>query len=266
MAGVIRNPSRAMQPGILLNQGITTRPTTLFLLSLVLLSACGRLNFELHEQDADQPDTGAEDTKDLDSPELVDNDRDGFTATVDCDDNDPLIHPGATEACDGIDNNCDDITDDIQADLTCGAQAGCVAGVCVPLPGDCSTATSYNSHTYVECTAALSWNEARQICQSWGGDLTSLNDAGEENFVGTWIASATIWIGYTDTDFPVNEFHWVDGSTQAYSNWCPGEPTNFSISGEYESCAARQPCNSSQQWNDLICSLPFSYVCERDNQ
>ena len=43
---------------------------------------------------------------------LVDADGDGFLADEDCDDNDDLIHPSATELCDGLDNNCNGQADE----------------------------------------------------------------------------------------------------------------------------------------------------------
>ena len=42
----------------------------------------------------------------------ADADADGYLEDEDCDDSDPSIHPGATEVCDSIDNNCNDEVDE----------------------------------------------------------------------------------------------------------------------------------------------------------
>jgi len=60
------------------------------------------------------PDTGgdARPATPAPEPERVDNDRDSVSPPTDCDDNNWAVHPGATEICDGLDNDCDGVVDD----------------------------------------------------------------------------------------------------------------------------------------------------------
>ena len=46
-----------------------------------------------------------------------DGDGDGVDAIEDCDDSDASIYPGATELCDGVDNDCDELTDEEDPDV-----------------------------------------------------------------------------------------------------------------------------------------------------
>ena len=59
----------------------------------------------------------------------VDNDRDGVPATEDCDDTNADVHPGATEICDSIDNDCDRVVDGNLSQECCGTGVAlCTAG------------------------------------------------------------------------------------------------------------------------------------------
>ena len=56
---------------------------------------------------------------DKDDAELgTDADGDGFNDTLDCDDNNADINPGAEELCDGVDNDCNEAIDDNATDGT----------------------------------------------------------------------------------------------------------------------------------------------------
>ena len=64
-----------------------------------------------HRDTASPTDTGAapgDDEVPWDAPDL---DDDGF-GVDDCDDANPDIHPGQADVCDGIDNDCDGVTDE----------------------------------------------------------------------------------------------------------------------------------------------------------
>jgi len=108
--------------------------------------------------------------------EVPDNDGDGSIETADCNDDDAAVFPGATELCDGIDNDCNGTIDEVTAEdagafyadvdadgfgnaavstVACNAPAGFT-----DVSGDCddADATSYPSAPENDCTDAVDHN------------------------------------------------------------------------------------------------------------
>lgn len=111
------------------NPGISVSSDSVTDLSVI--SFCGHVVTEA-KPISDRPETvSAPDEKcaaDSTDPSCQDADGDGVVATLDCDDKNAKIYPGAVELCDGVDNNCNGQLDENASVIVFNGVGVCRAG------------------------------------------------------------------------------------------------------------------------------------------
>jgi len=155
---------------------------------------------------------------------------------------------------------------------SCDPTKGCQL---TPIPAALSCAGTITDGWCYEAfkdAKARTWKQARQDCQTWGGELAVVHSK-EANAAARAMADtvcgkkATAWLGLTDQ---VMEWlwRWVDGSHVDYANWNKGEPNNAG-NEDYTSMIG------NGQWNDIgakgklacrVCSRPLVANCHDGNQ
>lgn len=169
----------------------------------------------------------------------IDGDGDGY-GCLDCDDGDPAIHPGAAEACDGVDNDCSGAVDD---DPSCPVCPVIAAG----------------ERRYALCSLPRPQAAAAAFCAGLGGTLAVLPDAETAARVAAAAAERSKkrwWIGLDDRR-EEGSFRLPGGAAPGYTRWRRGEPNNAYCN---QDCAVIDP-DRAGRWSDTHCGQPLPFVC-----
>ena len=101
----------------------------------------------------------------------------------------------------------------------------------------------------------LNWENARAVCLGFDGDLVTVKNEKEMNFLTIEYDDA--WIGLNDRLIE-GQYVWSDGTTfnsSGFNNWANGEPNNQ----ENEDCVETQ----GDEWREISCWVEKIYACER---
>lgn len=110
----------------------------------------------------------------------------------------------------------------------------------------------------------LSWNEARESCQTLApdyGDLASVHDDPTNNFLSL-LTNHEAWLGgYEETE---GSWIWSDGTSWDYVHWGPSEPNNGKGGTEDYLQNNRYASGGLATWNDapLNASYIEGYICQ----
>jgi hypothetical protein len=168
----------------------------------------------------------------------VDGDGHGH-GSMDCNDSDPAIHPGAAEGGNGVDDDCSDLVDDAPA---CPCEVVVLDGVAFHL-----------------CNLPMPWTEAAAFCEAQGCDLGRI-DTPEQSWRPYQIAhernDKRWWIGLSDRE-KESHFEWYDGALVEITYWSRGEPDNDACN---QDCAALK-ADSGGKWHDTHCRQHEPFIC-----
>ena len=102
--------------------------------------------------------------------------------------------------------------------------------------------------------APSSWSEARVAALQLGGDLVTVNDDGENDWLMSTFGSfegenRSLWLGYNDAETE-GTWVWANGETPGYENWSSGGGPNNG--NQYEHYAHIRRDHDDGTWNDLL--------------
>ncbi len=167
-----------------------------------------------------------------------DQDGDGY-GCMDCDDQNPAVHPGAAEVCDGVDNNCSGQVDD-------APQCPC-------------TVSQIDGVRFELCDLPMPWLEAARYCKAKGMHLARVDSKAQSKALyqaGRRVRKTQWWLGLNDRQAE-DQHVWDDGTKVGFTHWKSGEPSDMACGEDCVALAKR----AKGKWYDSHCGLHRAFIC-----
>lgn len=129
-----------------------------------------------------------------------------------------------------------------------------------------------NGHYYKVFDDDLTWDEAKSICESYGGHLVTITSQQENKIVSDLVENGSMgayWIGAQRDD----DWKWITGEDFTYSNWQPDRPDDNESGMVIQLFNNNVYENQLGLWDDTWTDGDHAaglreqgYVCEWDNK
>ena len=103
-----------------------------------------------------------------------------------------------------------------------------------------------DGHLYLLTTSAASWSDAQLEAESVGGNLVTISDVAEEDWLKQTFGSQPYWIGLQENP-TTGQFEWVSTEPVTYTNWAPGQPNDPAVDN-----VAVMNSPATGQWSDEV--------------
>uniref|UniRef100_A0A8C6WHR0 C-type lectin domain-containing protein n=1 Tax=Neogobius melanostomus TaxID=47308 RepID=A0A8C6WHR0_9GOBI len=118
---------------------------------------------------------------------------------------------------------------------------------------------TFDDRSFTFIQSAITWAQAQQLCVALGGNLATIHNQQEEQFVKGVAEGRDAWIGFSDAQED-GVWLWINGEPVTFTGWCDGEPNN--LHGPQQ-CAVIN-YSAKKCWDDAHCLIKRPFVCEKE--
>lgn len=132
----------------------------------------------------------------------------------------------------------------------------------VTVPAGDIEISQYNGHGYAIFDMDMTWEEARDYCQSLDGHLVTIGSLEENMFIQSLVSNAGIKyaaIGMSDEE-EEGTWVWVTGEPMDFTFWNYREPNNAGNEGQDHGYMY-----DNGRWDDGFYNVRYPFICEWDN-